>query len=104
MLGLRRPRARDRCSGLRVAFEVISLAAEGRVDQDTDWFLTWAALIPPACEGRDAVGFAPSVPSGEGRPSISTTWHIAVLSRMRICPQVCTSPPRHSDHPSRPGI
>lgn len=48
-----------------VAFEIIRLAADGFVDQDTDWVLTWTALIPPSCEGRDVIGFAPSVPSGE---------------------------------------
>jgi hypothetical protein len=48
-----------------VAFEIIRLAADGVAGQDTEWVLTWTALIPPACEGRDAIGFAPSVPSGE---------------------------------------
>jgi hypothetical protein len=48
-----------------VAFEVIRLASDEFGRQDTDWVLTWTALIPPACEGRDAIGFAPSVPSGE---------------------------------------
>jgi hypothetical protein len=47
------------------AFELISLTANGYAGQDTDWVLTWMALIAPACEGRDAIGFAPSVPSGE---------------------------------------
>jgi hypothetical protein len=46
------------------AFDVISLVADRYASNVTDSFLTWMALIPPACEGRDAIGFAPSAPSG----------------------------------------
>lgn len=44
------------------AFDLISLVADRYAEKVTSWFVTWMALIPPACEGRDAVGFAPSVP------------------------------------------
>lgn len=53
------------------AFDVISLAAEGNAEKDTEWFLTWMALIPPACEGRDALGFAPSIQPG-GRTAVGS--------------------------------
>lgn len=44
------------------AFEVIRLTANAYSSRHTPGFVTWMAVIPPACEGRDAIGFAPSNP------------------------------------------
>ena len=43
-------------------FEAIRLTADAYSGRRTDQFVTWMAVIPPACEGRDAIGFAPSTP------------------------------------------
>lgn len=48
------------------AYELIRLVAGSYAEHVSDWYLTWMAVIPPACEGRDALGFAPSIPQGPG--------------------------------------
>jgi hypothetical protein len=46
------------------AFEVIQLVANTYADQVTDQYAMWMYAIPPACDGKDALGFAPSTPGG----------------------------------------
>jgi hypothetical protein len=48
------------------AFEVTRLTADICSSQRTSTFVTWMAVIPPACEGRDAIGFTlPALPDSE---------------------------------------
>ncbi|MBV9449985.1 MAG: hypothetical protein JO345_29255 [Streptosporangiaceae bacterium] len=48
------------------AFELIQQVAGKYVDPDSDLFYAFLSAMTTACEGRDAVGFAPSMPSGVG--------------------------------------
>jgi hypothetical protein len=51
-------------------FELTRLVARSHADSaDRASFAMWMSVIPPACEGRDAIGFAPSTPPGPGLPS-----------------------------------
>src|SRR5260370_38345268 len=44
------------------AFEWASQVADSFAEPGSAHFATWLSVIAPACEGRDAVGFAPSMP------------------------------------------
>lgn len=46
------------------AFELIQQVAKKYADPDSDLFYAFLSAMTAACEGRDAVGFAPSMPSG----------------------------------------
>ena len=53
------------------AFELIQQVAFAQAKQDPGAYATWMSVIPPACEGRDALGEAPSLshcPSHELAP------------------------------------
>jgi hypothetical protein len=52
----------DIISASWIAFECIRLCANGFADQVTDNFAAWVMAGAPACEGRDALGRAPSMP------------------------------------------
>lgn len=45
-----------------VAFECAGLVAESYAALASSHFATWVSVGAPACEGREAVGFAPSMP------------------------------------------
>ena len=49
------------------AFELIQQVAFGQAEHDTGGYATWMSVVPPACEGRDALAQAPSMPQGAGR-------------------------------------
>jgi hypothetical protein len=51
------------------AFEVIRLVADTYAEQVTDQYAMWMYVIPAACDGRDALGFAPSTASGLVAPA-----------------------------------
>jgi hypothetical protein len=42
------------------AFQFIVLVADHYSQQASGWFATWMSVLPPACEGRDCIGLAPS--------------------------------------------
>src|SRR5260370_25904744 len=44
------------------AFEWASQVADSFAEPGSAHFATWMSVTAPACEGRDAVGFAPSMP------------------------------------------
>jgi hypothetical protein len=44
------------------AFEWVRVIADSFAVRGTAHFVTWLSVVSPACEGRDAVGFAPSMP------------------------------------------
>jgi hypothetical protein len=46
------------------AFELIQHVAFGQAEHDPGGYATWMSVIPPACEGRDALAQAPSMPDG----------------------------------------
>ena len=46
-----------------IAFECIRLCADEFADQATGHFATWVTAAATACEGRDALGRAPSMPT-----------------------------------------
>jgi hypothetical protein len=50
------------------AFECIRLYADELAEQVTDNFPAWASAGAPACEGRDALGRAPSMPEAAASP------------------------------------
>jgi hypothetical protein len=43
-------------------FECVRQVADVYAARVTGHFATWMSVVGPACEGRDAVGFAPSMP------------------------------------------
>jgi hypothetical protein len=45
------------------AFEWARLVADLFAARGTAHFVTWLSVVSPACEGRDAAGFAPSMPA-----------------------------------------
>lgn len=46
------------------AFELTRFVAHAYSSQHTSGYAMWMYAIPPACDGRDVLGFAPSVPDG----------------------------------------
>ena len=44
------------------AFELIRAASDDYADRVSGAFATWMSAVAPACEGRDALDFAPSMP------------------------------------------
>lgn len=42
------------------AFQLIVTVADHFADHTDSWFAKWMSAIPPACEGRDYLGLAPS--------------------------------------------
>ena len=58
----------DIISGSWVAFECIRLCANEFADQVTGHFATWVTAGAPACEGRDALVRAPSMPAAAAFP------------------------------------
>jgi hypothetical protein len=50
------------------AFECIRLCADEFADQATGHFATWVTAAAPACEGRNALGRAPSMPAAADHP------------------------------------
>jgi hypothetical protein len=51
----------------REAFDLIRQVATERARIHPGAYPTWMSVIPPACEGRDALGRAPSIPPGQER-------------------------------------
>jgi hypothetical protein len=51
-----------------VAFECIRLCADELADQATGHFATWVTAATPACQGRDTLGRAPSMPTALAHP------------------------------------
>ena len=43
------------------AFQFIVTVADHYADHTSGWFAKWMSVIPPACEGRDYLGLAPSM-------------------------------------------
>jgi hypothetical protein len=43
-------------------FECVRRVADVYAGRVTGHFATWMSVVGPACDGRDAVGFAPSMP------------------------------------------
>jgi hypothetical protein len=43
------------------AFQFIVMAADYYCEHTSAWFAKWMSVIPPACEGRDYIGLAPSL-------------------------------------------
>lgn len=43
------------------SFQFIVTVAGHYADQTSGWFAKWMSVIPPACEGRDYLGLAPSM-------------------------------------------
>jgi hypothetical protein len=58
------------------AFELIGAVSADYADRVSGAFATWMSAIPPSCEGRDALGFAPSMPEdiapAAERPDVRT--------------------------------
>jgi hypothetical protein len=50
------------------AFEVTRLVARAQGERATGGFAMWTLVLSPACDGRDALGLAPSTPEGPGLP------------------------------------
>jgi hypothetical protein len=48
------------------AFELTRLVARAYANRVAYAFAMWTPVIPPACDGRDALGFAPSTSPGPG--------------------------------------
>lgn len=43
------------------AFQFIVTVADHYADHTSGWYAKWMSVIPPACEGRDYLGLAPSM-------------------------------------------
>lgn len=55
------------------AFELIQQVATAQTQQTTGSYATWMSAIPPACEGRDALARAPSMPRNPSRQDLRVT-------------------------------
>jgi hypothetical protein len=51
------------------AFEWAGQVADSFAEPGSAHFATWLSVTAPACEGRDAVGFAPSMPGAAAGPA-----------------------------------
>jgi hypothetical protein len=63
-------------------FDLVQVVANGYADREPSMFAAFLFTAASAAEGRDAVGFAPSIPDSPGMPVEQPAWDIASPSEI----------------------